>query len=218
MDIDIDIEMIIVQGGTFWMGCTAEQGSDCHYREKPVHEVTVSSFNIGKYAITQAQWQAVMGDNPSHFKGESLPVEQVSWNDAQKFINRLNEATGKKYRLPAEAEREYAARGGDKSQGYKYSGSNNVGDVAWYEDNSGGKTHPVSRKQPNELGIYDMSGNVWEWCDDWVSLYPNGGGRTKDRRLRGGSWERPSVRSRITDRGSTNPANRWKAIGFRVAF
>ena len=217
LDIDIDIEMVFVRGGTFWMGCTAEQGNDCLVGEKPAHEVTVGSFNIGKYSITQAQWQAVMDDNPSHFKGESLPVEQVSWNDAQKFISRLNAATGKQYRLPKEAEWEYAARGGDKSQGYKYSGSNNVGDVAWYEDNSDGSTHPVGRKQPNELGIYDMSGNVWEWCNEKCFRYPDWKVVISEHRLRGGSWERPSERSRLTSRGGMGPDFRWKAIGFRVA-
>jgi len=230
--VDPEIEMILVQGGTFWMGCTAEQGKDCEkedvpsevQNEIPVHEVTVSSFYIAKFVITQAQWRAVMGDNPSHFKGDSLPVEQVSWNDTQKFLRRLNSATGKQYRLPTEEEWEFAARGGDKSDGYKYSGSNNVDDVAWYEINSGGSAHPVGTKQPNELGIYDMSGNVWEWCEDIVDYYPghqyhgiSDAPSWKNRRLRGGSWERPSVRSRVSERGGVKPDFRWKAIGFRVA-
>ncbi|MDR3286805.1 MAG: SUMF1/EgtB/PvdO family nonheme iron enzyme, partial [Prevotellaceae bacterium] len=130
-------EMVSVQGGTFWMGCSSEQGSECYGDESPLHRVTVSSFNIGKYEVTQAQWKAVMGSNPSNFKGDNLPVEQVSWTDVQEFISRLNAATGKNYRLPTEAEWEYAARGGNKSKGYKYSGSSNINDVAWFTDYSG---------------------------------------------------------------------------------
>ena len=222
--VDPKIEMVFVEGGTFWMGCTAEQGNECKVNEFPAHEVTVSCFYIGKYPITQEQWQAVMGNNPSHFTGDSLPVERVSWNDVQKFLRRLNAATGKEYRLLAEDEWEYAARGGDKSEGYKYSGSNNVDDVAWYEDNSGGCTHPVGRKQPNELEIYDMSGNAWEWCNDICEYYPghewhgmSAAPSWTNRRIRGGSWEVPSVRNRVSDRGGVKSDFRWRAIGFRVA-
>ena len=161
------IEMVFVKGGTFMMGATPEQGSDAGDGEKPVHSVTVSDFYIGKYEVTQAQWKAVMGKNPSHYKGENRPVERVSWYDIQKFIEKLNAKTGKRYRLPTEAEWEYAARGGNQSKGYKYSGSNDIGSVAWYTNNSGDRTHPVGQKQPNELGLYDMTGNVWEWCSDW---------------------------------------------------
>ncbi|WP_291528415.1 formylglycine-generating enzyme family protein, partial [Bacteroides sp. UBA939] len=143
-------EMVYVQGGTFRMG--SESGFD---DEKPVHQVTVSSFYIGKYEVTQAQWRSVMGTNPSHFKGDNLPVESVSWTEAREFASRLSTATGKRYRLPTEAEWEYAARGGNKSQGYTYSGSNTLGNVAWYYDNSGNTTHSVGTKSPNELGIYD---------------------------------------------------------------
>ena len=222
----IEIEMVFVQGGTFLMGCTEEQGSDCHTSETPVHEATVSSFYIGKYVITQAQWKAIMGDNPSHFKGDSLPVEQVSWNDAQKFLRRLNTATGKEYRLPTEAEWEYACRGGLQSGHYKYSGSNNLDDVAWYEENSDSITHPVGKKMPNELGIYDMSGNVWEWCYERALLYPGHwkynflsslSERTYNhRRFRGGSFKNPSERCRVFTRAGMEPETRNMRIGFRV--
>ena len=159
---DFGIEMVFVQGGTFMMGATPEQGSDCFDDEKPVHQVTLSDFYIGKNQITQQQWEAVMGKNPSYFNpcGVPLPVECVSWHDAQEFCKRLNALTGKKYRLPTEAEWEYAARGGNKSRGYKYSGSNDVGDVAWYKDNSNVRTYMVGYKQSNELGIFDMSARI----------------------------------------------------------
>ena len=167
---DVNIEMVKVEGGTFDMGATKEQEEPWD-SEKPVHKVTLSSFSIAKTEVTQELWQAVMGNNPSYFKGSNLPVEVVSWNDCQEFIRKLNAMTGYNFRLPTEAEWEFAARGGNKSQHYQYSGSNDVGSVAWYGDNSGGKTHPVATKAPNELGIYDMSGNVWEWCEDWYGSY-----------------------------------------------
>jgi hypothetical protein len=152
---------VYVRGGTFTMGCTSEQGSDCYSEEKPAHEVSVSSFNIGKYEVTQAQWLAVMGSNPSKFKNcNNCPVEWVSWNEVQSFIRKLASLTGKRFRLPREAEWEFAARGGTKSQGYKFAGSNSISGVAWYWDNTSEKTHPVGQKQSNELGLYDMNGNV----------------------------------------------------------
>ena len=219
-------EMVYVKGGTFTMGATAEQGSDAFSNEKPTHSVTVSDFYIGKYEITQAQWIAVMGSNPSNFQGDNLPVEKVSWNDIQEFIQKLNAQTGKKFRLPTEAEWEYAARGGSQSKGYKYSGSNNISDVAWYEDNSNSKTHPVGQKTPNELGIYDMSGNVYEWCQDWYnsSAYssssqtnPTGPSSGSYRVLRGGSWFNGAGNCRVSNRGGYTPDYRSNSYGFRLA-
>ena len=167
----INIEMVKVEAGSFDMGATSEMENP-YEDEKPVHRVTLTNnYYIGKYEVTQALWQAVMGSNPSCFKGYDLPVETVSWNDCQDFISKLNAMTGKRFRLPSEAEWEYAARGGNKSRGYQYSGSNTIGDVAWYDGNSGSKTHAVGTKQPNELGAFDMTGNVWEWCQDWFNRY-----------------------------------------------
>ena len=169
--IDAEPEMVLVEGGTFTMGCTdGECRSDG--REEPAHQVTVSTFKMAKYPVTQQQWEAIMGKNPSTYSGDgNLPVETVSWNDIQQFIQKLNALTGKNYRLPTEAEWEYAARGGYKSKGYKFSGSDDVATVAWYVANSKNRTHPVGTKEPNELGIYDMSGNVWEFCSDWAGYY-----------------------------------------------
>ena len=169
----ISIDMVRVEAGTFTMGATAEM-EDPDDEERPTHQVTLTNdYYIGKYEVTQALWQTVMGNNPSKFKGDNLPVETVSWYDCQEFISKLNRITGKMFRLPTEAEWEYAARGGNKSRGYQYSGGNNVLDVAWVRDNSEKVTHAVGTKQPNELGIYDMSGNVWEWCQDWFGEYNN---------------------------------------------
>ena len=167
----VSFDMVEVRGGTFRMGATSEQGSDADSYERPVHSVTLSSYYIGKTEVTQALWKAVMGNNPSEFKGDNLPVERVSWNDCQEFVRKLNALTGQNFRLPTEAEWEFACRGGNNSRGYKYSGSNYIFNVAWYTDNSRGETHPVATKLPNELGIYDMSGNVWEWCSDWYGGY-----------------------------------------------
>jgi hypothetical protein len=172
-------------------------------------------FYIGKYEVTQGQWKAIMGNNPSNFSGDNLPVEMVSWNDVQEFISRLNAATGRQYRLPAESEWEFAARGGNANSfcpgGCEYSGSNNIGGVAWYTDNSGSRTHPVGTKSPNELGIYDMSGNVWEWCEDWYDsshLY---------RVLRGGSWDSYASSCRVSFRADDSPGSRYNSGGFRLA-
>ena len=192
----VSFKMIPVEGGTFTMGATAEQGSDAYDWEKPAHEVTLSSYCIGEAEVTQALWQAVMGSSPSYFTGNlQRPVERVTWNDCQTFITKLSQLTGKTFRLPTEAEWEYAARGGNKSQGYKYAGSNTLGDVAWYDGNSSSTTHPVATKAPNELGLYDMSGNVWEWCQDWYGSYssgaqtnPTGPTLGSARVYRGGSW------------------------------
>jgi formylglycine-generating enzyme required for sulfatase activity len=217
-------EMVFVEGGTFTMGCTSEQESDCDSDEKPAHSVTVSSFSIGKCEITLAQWKTIMGNNPSKFQGDDLPVERVSWEEAQEFISRLNKATGKKYRLPTEAEWEYAARGGTKNRNYKYSGSNSIDEVAWYEDNSGDKTHPVGTKKANELGIYDMNGNIWEWCNDWYGNYdssaqtnPVGALSGSYRVIRGGSWNYYAYGCRVANRLRYSPGFRNTRIGFRIA-
>ena len=218
-----NIEMIFVKGGSFIMGCTPEQGNDCFPDEEPAHEVTVSNFYIAKYEVTQELWVAVMGANPSHFKGAKLPVENVSWSDVQEFIRKLNELTGKEYRLPTEAEWEFAASGGKKNTGKKYSGRNVVNNVAWYTKNSRNKTHAVGLKIPNELGIYDMSGNVWEWCSDWYAGYssepqtnPKGAAKGDYRVIRGGSYNNFAKHVRVTTRGSTLDA-RYYNIGFRLA-
>ncbi|MBR4838137.1 MAG: SUMF1/EgtB/PvdO family nonheme iron enzyme [Bacteroidales bacterium] len=218
----VSFEMVDVKGGTFTMGGTAEQGSDAYDSEKPTHSVTLNDYYIGKFEVTQELWQAVMGSNPSYFEGNNLPVEDVSWNDVQEFIKKLNQKIGANFRLPTEAEWEYAARGGNKSRGYKYSGSNNIG-VAWYTDNSGYNTHQVGTKSPNELGIYDMSGNVWEWCQDWYGSYssgsqtnPTGPASGSRRVLRGGSWGSRARICRVSDRGSSDPGNRYNDYGFRL--
>ncbi len=169
---DVTFNMVKVTGGTFMMGGTEEQGDDVMDYEKPVHEVTLSDYYIAETEVTQALWQAVMGSNPSYHKGDvNYPVEYVSWQDCQVFVNTLNHMTGYRFRLLTEAEWEYAARGGKRSRGYKYAGSDDLNAVAWYKDNSGSATHTVATKEPNELGIYDMSGNVWEWCQDYLAEY-----------------------------------------------
>ena len=216
--------MVYVSGGTFTMGATAEQGSDARDSEKPIHKVTLSSFSIGRYEVTQEEWQAVMGNNPSRYKGAKLPVENVSWNDCQEFIRKLNDLTGKQFRLPTEAEWEYAARGGNNSRGYKYAGSNDIGSVAWYDSNSDRQTHPVGQKYPNELGLYDMSGNVWEWCSDRYGAYssssqvnPKGPSSGSDRVRRGGCWLSNARNCRVSPRSYGSPDYGFDDLGFRLA-
>ncbi|MBV6444472.1 MAG: Serine/threonine-protein kinase PknD [Ignavibacteriaceae bacterium] len=246
------MELVSVEGGTFRMG-SDEGDSD----EKPIHEVTLDSFLIGKYPVTQEQWESVMGKNPSYFKGSKLPVENIRWYDAVEFCNRLSElegldpyyiirereATGfwkslidsteiviecsgnsNGYRLPTEAEWEYAARGGNRSKNYIYSGSNNIDKVAWYGGNSGGKTYAVGLKQPNEIGIYDMSGNVWEWCWDCKGNYtsprqtnPKGPSSGIGRVLRGGSCRNYARYCRVANRDYSMPDYRHSYYGFRIA-
>ena len=220
----VSFEMVRVEGGTFRMGATSEQEDDAWNREKPAHSVTLSSYYIGKTEVTQTLWQAVMGSNPSYFKGADLPVENVSWNDCQEFIQKLNRLTGRNFRLPTEAEWEFACRGGNNSRGYKYSGSNNLGSVAWYDGNSGNKTHPVGTKAPNELGIYDMSGNVWEWCADWYGDYSSGAQTNPTgpisgscRVCRGGCWYIYAWRCRSSLRDGYRPTNRDIILGLRLA-
>ena len=220
----VTFRMVRVEGGSFTMGATSEQGSEAKSDESPVHRVTLSTYYIGETEVTQALWEAVMGNNPSNFKGANLPVEQVSWEDCQNFIRELNRMTGKRFRLPTEAEWEYAARGGNKSQGCKYSGSNAIDKVAWYTDNSGNKTHEVRTKSPNELSIYDMSGNVWEWCQDWYHSYyasyqtnPSGPSTGSNRVFRGGGWSIYARNCRVSFRNSYTPGNRSYYLGLRLA-
>ena len=227
----VSFRMIEVEGGTFQMGATSEQ-VDPWRNEKPAHSVTLSSYYIGETEVTQALWEAVMGSNPSRFKDGSNPVEQVSWNDCQAFIQKLNSLTGKTFRLPTEAEWEYAARGGSKSRGYQYSGSNTIGDVAWYTVNSYAKgssssdygTHSVKTKQANELGIYDMSGNVWEWCLDWKEYYssssqtnPTGPETGYYRLIRGGGWDDVARYCRVAIRFYDAPNTAYDYLGLRLA-
>ena len=233
----VTFKMIYVEGGTFTMGTTSEQESDANKDEKPAHQVTLSGYYIGETVVTQALWKAVMGkrkkyfglidvdNNPSSFKGENRPVELVNWNDCQEFIEKLNALTGGNFRLPTEAEWEYAARGGSKSRGYKYSGSNNIDDVAWYRDNSDKMTHEVGTKSSNELGIYDMSGNVWEWCSDWYGRYssnaqtnPKGPDSGSDRVVRGGGgvWGGYAKCCRSSYRKGQDPYFSTGFTGFRL--
>ncbi len=235
--------MLSIKGGSFDMGDTFGDGFP---DEKPGHRVTVPDFLLCKYPVTQAQWKQIMGTNPSHFKGDDLPVEQVNWDDAQGFLKKLIDKTGRKYRLPTEAEWEYAAKGGTQSKGYKYAGSNDLDEVGWHWENSGDKrlsgdwsaekatqnncrTHPVGQKKPNELGLYDMSGNVWEWVeDDWHgdykgnpptngSAWVDGPERGLDRVLRGGSWLSTAQFCRSASHIGWRPDDRDHDIGFRFA-
>jgi formylglycine-generating enzyme required for sulfatase activity len=223
-------EMIFVQGGTFRMGCMQDQDT-CDTGETPRHQVTVSDFYIGRYEVTQAQWKLLMGtdirqqvaENYLYGEGDNYPMYCVSWQEVQEFVSRLSTATGKSYRLPTEAEWEYAARGGRKSKGYKFSGSNFVENVAWFMDNSGNSIHPVGTKQPNELGIYDMSGNVWEWCYDWYGAYPAaaqsnpiGPSSGTCRVIRGGGWNYGVSRCRVAYRRDIKPDNCGNILGFRL--
>lgn len=267
----VSFKMVRVQGGTFTMGATSEQGSDAFDDEKPAHKVTLSDYYIGETEVTQALWKAVMGSNPSEFtpaeadasrgsyddfvanakllnakkpgtvriptrnewnaamvttKGSlQKPVENVNWEDCQTFIKKLNQLTGKKFRLPTEAEWEFAARGGVKSKGYKYAGSNSIGDVAWYTDNSSSTTHDVGSKRANELGLYDMAGNVWEWCSDWYGDYsfssqtnPRGASSGSDRVRRGGGWSSGARGCRVSNRNYNTSTYRDYCLGLRLAF
>ncbi|MDR1408587.1 MAG: formylglycine-generating enzyme family protein [Tannerella sp.] len=255
--------MVFVKGGTFTMGCTPGQEGDCSADEKPAHQVTVNDFYIGKYEVTQSEWEAVMHHNPSYFTLapsdwetmkilmagvnehnktnyavptekewnrasiiDGLPVEQVALEDVQEFIRRLNGLTGKLYRLPTEAEWEYAARGGAWGQDCKFSGSNDVEEVAWYGNNSGGKTHLVGTKKSNELGIYDMSGNVSEWIGGRFGHYAASGHRSKSKNKtsdidllsRGGGWNAGEQLVRMTVRlRRPSHVHGDTYVGFRLA-
>ena len=219
----VSFTMKYVAGGSFTMGATSEQ-QDPYDDETPTHAVTLSDYYIGETEVTQELWAAVMGSNPSYFTGNmQRPVEQVSWDDCQTFIQKLNRLTGANFRLPTEAEWEFAARGGRNSRGYQYSGSSNLGDVAWYRDNSSSTTHPVKTKSPNELGIYDMSGNVWEWCQDWYGPYssssqtdPTGPSSGSDRVYRGGSWISFARNCRSANRNFNSPSYWFNYLGLRL--
>ena len=229
----VSFTMIPVEGGTFTMGATSEMTEPDSW-EEPTHQVTLSSYYIGETEVTQALWKAVMGRNPSGFKGDNLPVENVSWHDCQTFISRLNSLTGRRFRLPTEAEWEFAARGGNQSRHTQYSGSSRIDDVAWYYGNSGSsrmypgnnggrKTHPVKTKQPNELGIYDMSGNVMEWCQDWYGYYssdaqtdPTGAGSGDYRVIRGGDWSNTASYCRSSYRTLKAPGDWEYHLGLRL--
>jgi formylglycine-generating enzyme required for sulfatase activity len=223
------IDMVFVKGGTFTMGPTEEENRQSW--EEPQHKVTLDDFSIGKYEVTQKQWTSIMGSNPSNFKGDNLPVEQVSWNDVQEFIVKLNLKTGKSYRLPTEAEWEYAARGGSTTSSGSstspthYSGSNNIDEEAWYSNNSEKKTHPVGQKKANALGIYDMTGNVMEWCSDWFNRYssgsqfnPQGPSSGGIRVFRGGWWGVESKRCRVPGRECIiyGVIQAFDGLGFRL--
>ncbi len=249
----VTFKMKYVVGGTFTMGATKEQGSEAEEKEKPIHKVTLTDFYIGQTEVTQALWMAVMGSNPSEFRGYDRPVENVTWDDCQAFIAKLNELTGARFRLPSEAEWEYAARGGSKSKRFKYAGSNNYSLVSWSADAvesalakdvpytldvvASDETMPtaeevtrctsfVGMQAPNELGIYDMSGNVWEWCNDWFdeSYYrvspadnPKGPSSGTNRVLRGGSWRSGEWYSRVSNRNADVPGYSYSTVGFRLA-
>ena len=224
----VSFEMVYVEGGSFDMGATTEQGSDAYDSEYPVHSVTLSDYYIGRCEVTQELWLAVMGSWPgtapsnSYGVGANYPAYYISWNDCQEFVAELNRLTGRTFRLPTEAEWEYAARGGNKSRHYKYSGSGNIDDVAWYWNNSG-KTHAVGTKSPNELGIYDMSGNVYEWCSDWYGSYsagaqtnPQGPSSGTYRVLRGGSWNYNASYCRVSNRNYNDPDFSFNGLGLRL--
>jgi formylglycine-generating enzyme required for sulfatase activity len=224
--VGISFNMCMVEGGTFSIGATPEQGIYAGYDEKPSIEVQLSDFSIADTPVTQNLWVALMGENPSHFRGDELPVERVTWDECMQFIEKLNAVTGESFRLPTEAEWEYAARGGNRTLKTKYSGSDDdhIDDYVWYKNNSMG-TQPVKTKLPNELGIYDMSGNVSEWCSDWYyNSYAIGGTRNNPtgptagtaRVIRGGSWNDKAINCRISKRASLNPAYRSKQVGFRL--
>lgn len=231
----INMKMVYVDSGTFRMGATEEQGENTFTDEYPVRTIHLDGYYIGKYEVTQAQWMAVMGTslrdqrdkaNPAWSllgEGDNYPMGYVNWTEAQEFCQKLSEATGKKFVLPTEAQWEYAARGGNKSQHYKYAGSDDIDDVAWYKGNSFNGTHPVGMRKANELGCYDMSGNVMEWCSDWYDIYdindtdnPQGPADGSSRIHRGGSWYWDAWNLRVSIRASDPDDGRFFDVGFRV--
>ena len=231
----IPLKLVFVKGGDMQMGCSDERDGDCMSQEVPTHTVTLTDFYIGETEITQAQWMAVMGrdNNPSYWKGNTLPVERVSWEECHRFIARLNKylsaelPEGYRFALPSEAQWEYAARGGLKSARTRYAGGNTVPEVAWYYDNSSERTHDVRIKTANELGVFDMSGNVWEWCEDWFNenFYaenanwtdPQENREANYRVMRGGSWNYAAKYQRCAHRNRGSVHSRYEDCGFRVA-
>lgn len=217
--------MILVEGGSFTMGCTDEHGDECFNNEKPTHNVTLSGFYIGKYEVSFSKWEAVTGEYPSSYdECAECPVTQVSPDDFQDFLDSLNSLTGKNYRLPTEAEWEFAARGGSKATPTLYAGSDDINDAAWYSENSNEQARTVGEKQPNELGLYDMSGNVWEWCSDYYGEYtdesetnPDGPQSGSNQVLRGGSFSDAEAIIRIPRRNSYSPSTRSGNFGYRLA-
>ncbi|MCI5756783.1 MAG: bifunctional serine/threonine-protein kinase/formylglycine-generating enzyme family protein [Bacteroidales bacterium] len=228
----VTFTMVLAQGGTFTMGATSEQTGACS-DEKPAHRVTLSDYYIGQTEVTQALWEAVMGYSPTSdgFNwedifglGDNYPAYQISYNDVLSFISKLNSLTGRTFRMPTEAEWEYAARGGNKSKGYRYSGGNTLDNVGWYYKNRGSGSHPVAQKSANELGLYDMSGNVEEWCSDWFDTYssssqtnPTGPSRGSNRVLRGGGWDTDATGCRVAGRRCSSPSSRNDGYGVRLA-
>jgi formylglycine-generating enzyme required for sulfatase activity len=218
------IDMVFVEGGKFTIGCNTYQDKECFEVEKPATEVHVKNFYISKYEITQGQWSIIMGNNPSINIGcDNCPVENVSWNDIQNFLKKIYEKTGFTYRLPSEAEWEYAARGGSKSNGYIFSGSNEINEIGWIQTNSENKTQPVGTKSPNELGLYDMTGNVWEWCNEPLKSYPYSNDPKNQRYaanekivLRGSSFNNSTKLSRVSFRNSNVPDAKSANFGFRL--
>ena len=220
---DVSFNMIRVDGGTFTMGATPEM-KKATYNERPTHQVTLSTYYIGETEVTQGLWKAVMGHNPSYWDGDYLPVVEVSWYDCQEFIKRLNELTNRQFRLPTEAEWEFAARGGNLRQNTQYSGSNKINEVAWYVGNSKDMPNPVATKKANELGIYDMSGNVWEWCQDLYGSYnndyqfdPQGPLQGTSFVFRGGSHVNKASDCRSSIRVNYIPKFKNTNLGFRLA-
>lgn len=221
-----EIDWVFVKGGEFWMGCTEEQRRDCQPNEMPTHQVVLKDYYISKYEVTQAQWTAVMGYNHSKVQGDSLPVTRVNWYEARDFALRLSAMTGQKYRVPTEAEWEYAARGGSQSKQYRFSGSDNINEVAWYRKNSGRSPQPVGLLKPNELGIYDMSGNVYEWCFDGIDFYnayfgealydPQGNPWHSVKVCRGGGMTSFSDVCRVSARSANDEYQRLNYVGFRL--
>ena len=228
----VSFVMKAVEGGSFMMGCVGCSEDESDRDERNIHAVTLDDYYMGETEVTQALWYAVMGKNPSHFKGEQLPVESISWNDCQDFIRQLNQLTGKNFRLPTEAEWEYAARGGNKSRNYSFSGSNAASSVAIYDVDSFNKgrrdpdygSHRVKSKKSNEIGLFDMSGNVWEWCSDWYDNYPTfsqtnptGASRGISKVIRGGSWMYDKWYSRVSYRYKYLPFVKKSDCGLRIA-